>query len=140
MSEFDDFIDDETTESKTHQPKKPKSNSATQEEPQKQSLPSNTEAQNTDRGLQSVQNQTEEIANSIPTSWDREQFAMFFKESEVFRYEDLMHDAEGHLKRGYNVRNDRRYEIDQAFIDLALERVTPEEVAARVVENRGYDP
>lgn len=91
-------------------------------------------------GSQSVQNQIDKIADSNPTSWDREQFAMFFKETEVFGYEDLMYDAKGHLKRGYNLRNDKRYEIDQAFIELALERVSPEEVAARLIENRGFEP
>lgn len=140
MSEFDDFVDKDEKGRENHQPKKPKSQSGNQEEPQQTPVPSKSKTQNEDTGSHPVQNQTNEIADSNPTSWDREQFAMFFKEEEVFGYEDLMHEAKGHLKRGYNVRNDKRYEIDQAFIELALERVNSEEVAARLIENRGFEP
>lgn len=140
MSEFDDFVNKDEEEGEKHQPKKPKSQSESQEEVQQTSERSELETEEIDVESQSVQNQSEDITNSNPTSWDREQFAMFFKEGEVFGYEDLMHEAKGHLKRGYNVRNDKRYELDQAFIDLALERVSPEEVAARLIENRGFEP
>lgn len=138
MSEFDDFVSQDKTGGKEHQPKKPKNQSGSHEESQQISAPPNSKRERMDAESYSVQNQTNEIADSSPMSWDREQFAMFFKEEEVFGYEDLMHDARGHLKRE-NVRNDKRYEIDQAFIELALERVSSEEVAARLIENRGFE-
>lgn len=147
MSEFDDFVDDSEDGGTKHQPKMPKSQNQSQSgshEPQQSSTPSKSTAQDVDTEPVDTDPdpkvQTEAIADSHPTSWDREQFAMFFKEREVFEYEDQMHDAKGHLKRGYNVRNDKRYEIDQAFIELALERVSPEEIAARLIENRGFEP
>jgi hypothetical protein len=138
MSEFDDFVSENENDENKHQPKKSKNQSGSREEPQQTSAPSRSNRETMDAGTQSVQNQTNEIADSYPMSWDREQFAMFFKEEEVFGYEDLLHDAKGHLKRE-NVRNDKRYELDQAFIELALEQVSPEEVATRLIENRGFE-
>lgn len=140
MSEFDDFVDEDEDGEKKHQPKISKSHSGSHETSQQVSSPPKSTVHDVDTETSSLQNQTKEIADSHPMSWDREQFAMFFKETEVFEYEDLMHDAKGHLKRGYNVRNDKRYEIDQAFIELALERVSPEELAERLIENRGFEP
>lgn len=138
MSDFDEFVEEEAdggtrTE---HQPKTPKDQSEEREEPP--SEPSKAVLQEVE--TDAAQDQADKIADSRPPSWDREQFAMFFKESEVFGYEDQMHDAKGHLKHQYNVRNDKRYEIDQAFIELALERVRPEEIAVRLIENRGFEP
>lgn len=139
MSDFDDFVSEDENGGEKHQPKKPKNQSGSHEEPQQTAAPSRSNREQRDAGSHAVQDQTNEIADSYPMSWEREQFAMFFKEEEVFGYEDLMHDAKGHLKREH-VRNDKRYEIDQAFIELALERVSPEEVAARLIENRGFEP
>lgn len=139
MSDFDDFVSEDEDGDKKHQPKKLKNQAGSHEESQQSTASSTSNRERRVTESHAVQDQTNEIADSYPMSWDREQFAMFFKEKEVFGYEDMMHDAKGHLKREH-VRNDKRYEIDQAFIELALERVSPDEVAARLIENRGFEP
>lgn len=139
MSDFDEFVEEEDGGTRTkHQPKTSKEQAKGYEESHQTSEPSKAALQEVE--TDTAQDQDDKIADSRPPSWDREQFAMFFKESEVFDYEDQMHDAKGHLKHEYNVRNDKRYEIDQAFIELALERVDPEEVAVRLIESRGFEP
>lgn len=139
-TEFDDLVKDDEEDSKEHEPKKSTDETGESSNSQSSIDPLKSETQHQDVNSQSVENQAEKIADSTPMSWDREQFAMFFKETDVFGYEDLMHDAEGQLKRSHRVRNTKRYELDQAFIDLVLERVNPEEIAAQVIENRGFKP
>lgn len=139
-TEFDDLVKDDEEDSKDHEPKKSTDKSGTTANSHSSTGQPESEIQHPDVNSQSAENQAEKIADSTPMSWDREQFAMFFKEADVFGYEDLMHDAEGQLKRSHRVRNTKRYELDQAFIDLVLKRVNPEEIAAQVIENRGFKP
>lgn len=139
MSEFDDFVTQDEKEEKRHQPKKSKRESEISAVDEKESQASKTEMSGMVGEPEATQDQKTEIANSNSKTWNREQFAMFFKEAEVFGYEDLMYDAKGDLKREYNVRNNKRYEIDQAFIELALERISSEDLAKRLIENRGFD-
>lgn len=138
-SEFDEFVDNDEEEGDSHTPKKPRSGSEEQNIPQPSSQTEVSDQQTGEKTTSSVENQSEKISDSTPMGWDRKQFAMFFKEDDVFDYEDLIYEAEGHLKRQYRVRNTTRYELDQAFIDLIIDRVNPDEIADQVIENRGFD-
>lgn len=133
MSEFDDFVTEEDESEPVHEPKKAASEtkSADQSPVQQESPVTETERTNTAK--------TDAIEESTPGNWDREQFAMFFRESTVYEYEDHMYETEGELKREYSVRNSTRYELDQAFVELALERIDPDDVSERVLENRGLE-
>ncbi|GAA0477648.1 hypothetical protein MUK72_14735 (plasmid) [Halococcus dombrowskii] len=137
--EFDEFVDLDGEEGGSHTPKKPRDDSKDQDTPQPSSQAGVSEQQSSEEATSPIENQTEKISDSTPMGWDREQFAMFFKEDDVFEYENLIYDAEGRLKRQYRVRNSKRYELDQAFIDLIMDRVDPDEVADQVIENRGFD-
>ncbi|WP_435079981.1 hypothetical protein [Halococcus sp. AFM35] len=137
--EFDEFVDLDGEEGESHTPKKPRDDSKDQDTSQLSSQTGVSEQQISEETTPSIENQPEKISNSTPMGWDREQFAMFFKEDDVFEYENLIYDAEGRLKRQYRIRNSKRYELDQAFIDLIMDRVDPDEIADQVIENRGFD-
>jgi hypothetical protein len=139
-SEFDDLVEDDEEEStEGHSPKKPQGGSNGQETPQPSSKRGESGSETSDAEDGSVENQSKKISDSTPMGWEREQFAMFFQEDDVFGYEDIIYDAEGCLKRQHRVRNSKRYELDQAFIDLVLDRVSSEEIADQVIKNRGFD-
>ncbi|RRJ31432.1 hypothetical protein [Halocatena pleomorpha] len=140
MSDFDEFVDEDGETSAGHQPKAPKGRSNKSKDASVSPDGPMDTSQTVDVEQNDSRDESETIADSRPLSWEREQFAMFLQQSEVYGYEDLMHDAKGQLKHNYNVRNDKRYEIDQAFIELALERIHPGDIAVRLIENRGIEP
>jgi hypothetical protein len=54
--------------------------------------------------------------------------------------DDLQHEVEGHLRRAYSVRNSEVREIHEAAVRTLLEQASPEQIAALVIERRGYSP
>ncbi|ESP90152.1 hypothetical protein [Candidatus Halobonum tyrrellensis] len=71
---------------------------------------------------------------------ETEQKQMYVRGGLWDEFEDLGFDAELELRRTFDVRNVEQREIDTALVRLALERFSPDEIAAMVVRTRGFDP
>lgn len=71
---------------------------------------------------------------------DAEQKQMYVQDGLWDDFEDLKFDAELELRRTFDVRNVEQRELDTAVIRLALEQLTPTEIAKMVIQMRGFEP
>lgn len=71
---------------------------------------------------------------------DCDQVQLYLRTATDNRLDDLKHDVSGHLRRAYGVRNVENRELDDAIVTALVEQLSPEQIAAIVIENRGYSP
>ena len=61
--------------------------------------------------------------------------------SESWRnYDDFKHATSTYLRNEFNVRNVQGRELDEVFLRMAVDKLTPEEIGEMIVRLRGYDP
>lgn len=138
-------------ESQRQEPEKPEAPKETQEtqetqepvtpEETQESEPVETQATTEKTVIESEEN-GRPIEKSVPWyDWsDCEQTAVYLHEDTVDAMDDFKFDVDGHLRRAYDVRNVETRELDDAIITAVLQKMTPEEIANIIVEERGYSP
>lgn len=64
---------------------------------------------------------------------------IYAREETWNQVEDLKYYSEGVLREQHGVRNAETREFDEALAELITEKLTPEELAAKLTEVRGFD-
>lgn len=145
---FDDVVgkDEQQSKPKPKSAKKRDNGQSVRKQPQTDSEPvphdkpdnaieKESGAESTDRN---------EIRNSHPneafTTDEMKQKAVYLKKDTEKEIDDFKYDVEGHLRRAYDVRKVAGREMDTAIMNAVVNQLSPEQVAALIVEERGYSP
>lgn len=79
--------------------------------------------------------------SSPPFSWhDAGQDSMYPRQETWDKIDDFEYDIQGLLRSEYGIRNAETRELHEAMFQLLLDRIPPEVVARKVIEQRGFSP
>lgn len=151
---FDDVSDDDQPTQQQKRPPQPEEDAPVQDPTPAPEATVETEGETaanaenpSDKPIAAIDNESEEsdgrpIEKSVPGfDWDDStQTPMYLKEDTEKDIDDFKYDVEGHLRRAYDVRNVETRELDTALLRAVLEHLSPEQVAAIIIEERGYAP
>lgn len=142
-SAFDDLVQEEETDEESNEATEPEPVS-TETDSTETTVPSRTR----DRQAQPAQStptppqegpSLEDSSPPFPFA-DAEQDSMYPRKGTWDEISDFEYNVEGLLRSEYGVRNAETREVHEAMLQVFLDRIPPELVARRIVEQRGFSP
>lgn len=96
-----------------------------------------TQSDNPDQSKDTVS----DVSNSEPAtaSTELDQHPLYLTDDAWGNYDDIRFEIEHVLRKEYGIKNATKRELDNAFFTAITDLVSAEQIAAEVVESRGFD-